>query len=116
MKNEILLLFALIVISIGCRNAGENINATPFYSDCQATIDSIYITNPKSVGIMIHIESPKNNLSWSGCSGYSNKDQKIKLAYDQPALIASSIKTYVSASILRLQELGLLSIEDSSRG
>jgi len=84
-----------------------------FYSDCQATIDSIYSLNPKSVGVMVHIESPKNNLSWSGCSGYSNKDQKVKLSSDQPALIASTIKPYISATILRLQELGLLALEDS---
>ena len=113
MKNKITLLLFAITMSIGCRTTDKNIDSTLFYEDCQSTIDSIYSANPKSVGIMIHIESPINNLSWSSSIGYSNKDQKTKLSSDQPALIASCIKTYVSASILRLQELNLLSIEDS---
>lgn len=102
----------IFAVSIGCKRTDENTAVKVFYSNCQAAMDSIYSSNQESIGIMLHIESPKNNLSWSGSSGFSTKDQKIKLESDQPALIASSAKTYVSASILRLQELGLLTIDD----
>lgn len=112
MRNLITLLLIVVTISIGCRTTDKNIDSILFYSDCQSAIDSIYMENPKSIGIMVHIESSKNNLSWSGCSGYSDKDQRTKLTSDQPALIASTIKPYISASILRLQEIGLLTIED----
>ena len=112
MKNQTILLLFVIIISIGCRATDTGIDTTLVYAECQASIDSIYSANPKSVGIMVHVESPKNNLSWSGCSGYSNKDQSIKLACDQPALIASSIKPYVATTILRLQEQNKLTIED----
>ena len=50
-------------------------------------------------------------MSWSGASGYSEKESKTKLQADQPLLIASSVKTYVAASILRLVEAGNLSID-----
>ncbi len=40
-------------------------------------------------------------------------DEKIRLVSDQPALIASSIKPFVSASILRLEELKKLTIDDA---
>jgi len=102
-----------MTISLGCRTSNENIDTAIFYSNYQATIDSIYTANPTSIGIMVHIESPKNKISWSGGSGYSNKDEKIKLTPDQPALIASCIKPYISATMLRLEELGLLTIEDA---
>jgi D-alanyl-D-alanine carboxypeptidase len=81
----------------------------------QAVIDSIYNSNPSSIGILVHVESPENGISWSGASGYPYKDAKTKLEPDQPALIASSMKPYVSATILRLQELGKLTIEDPIR-
>lgn len=82
-------------------------------SKLQAVLDSIYAAHPASVGIMVHVESPETDLSWSGASGYSNQLAKSILEADQPALIASSIKTYVSATILRLVEEGLLDIEQS---
>jgi len=68
------------------------------------TLDSIYRANPGSIGIMIHIESPSQDISWSGATGYSDKKNKTILEADQPALIASSIKTYISVTILRLVE------------
>ena len=78
----------------------------------QAVIDSIYAANPTSIGIVIHVESPNHRLSWSGSVGYADSEEKTELMPDQPALIASSIKPYIAATILRLQELGKLSIED----
>jgi len=76
----------------------------------QKLIDSIYILNPESNGIMVHVESPDYNVSWSGASGYSDKSIKKKIEPDQPALIASCTKTYVSATILRLVEQKIIEI------
>jgi D-alanyl-D-alanine carboxypeptidase len=78
-------------------------------------VDSVFKENPTSIGIMVHVESPGRGLSWSGSAGYADSEEKTELMPDQPALIASSIKPYISATILRLQELGKLSIEDPVR-
>ena len=40
----------------------------------QTAIESIYAENPTSVGIMVHVESPEQGISWSGAVGYSNKN------------------------------------------
>lgn len=74
-------------------------------------LDSVYQANPSSIGLMVHVESGSKNISWSGAIGRADKTNKKALEPDQPALIASSIKTYVSASILRLVEDGKLSID-----
>lgn len=79
----------------------------------QTAIDSIYSVHPTAVGIMVHVEVPESDLSWSGASGYSNQEPLTLLEADQPALIASSIKTYVSATILRLVEEGQLDLDQS---
>jgi D-alanyl-D-alanine carboxypeptidase len=78
----------------------------------QSLIDSIYAAHPAAVGILVHVEGPDRDLSWSGASGYADKEAVNDLGADQPALIASSIKTYVSAAMLRLVEEGKLSIDD----
>jgi len=99
-RTYLYLLLALLILgSCGTTKQAQSSKFIP--AEYQAIIDSIYQSNPKMVGIMVHIESAKKGISWSGSV--------------QPALIASSIKTYISATILRLQEQNLLSIEDPSK-
>ena len=107
-NNRQLLYFLIGFLFFSCKNSKETKTIAEESSKIeveqfQTIIDSIYKANPQSIGIIVHIESPKNGISWSGSAGYSNKDTKSKLLPDQPALIASNIKTYVSAAILRLQ-------------
>jgi len=105
MKTKLkIALIVFLFLSVG-------VNAQSFDSKLQATIDSIYAANPTSVGLMVHVESPEHGISVSLASGYPYKDAKTSLAPDQPALIASNIKTYVSATILRLVEEQKLSID-----
>lgn len=114
MKKTIIFLLVL-TITFSCKKTESKVS-TPSIEiktkKFQSIIDSIYEANPQSIGIIAHIESPKNGISWSGSAGYSNKDNKVELLSEQPVLIASNIKTYVSAAILRLQEEGILNIED----
>ena len=45
----------------------------------QSVIDSIYNANPSSVGILVHVESPENGVSFTGASGSPYKDATTKL-------------------------------------
>lgn len=99
-----LLLFVILLFAVFA--PAQNIE-----SKLQALIDSVYAAHPSAVGIMLHVESPQKGISWSGASGYDSKEENALLDADQPALIASNIKTYVSATILRLIEEGLLNID-----
>lgn len=104
MKNFTLILFnCLLVNSLFAQPVLE--------AKLQTALDAIYQSHPEAVGILVHVESPEKGISWSGAAGYSNKITKAKLSPDEPALIASSIKTYVSASILRLVEDKKLTID-----
>ncbi|NMH27915.1 serine hydrolase domain-containing protein [Flavobacterium silvaticum] len=67
-------------------------------------LDSVYKSNPESVGILIHVESPDKNISWSLGVGYADKNSKVATDKDQPALLASNTKTYVAVTILKLIE------------
>ena len=111
-KHIFLLIISLLILS-SCATTKIERSRNNKYVEYQTIIDSIYQSNPKAIGIMVHIESPQKGISWSGSVGYSDAENKIKLTPDQPALIASSIKTYISATILRLQEQNKLSIEDA---
>ncbi|MFZ6053058.1 serine hydrolase domain-containing protein [Halocola ammonii] len=99
------------ILLIGILLLNNSVSAQSVESNIQAIIDSIYASNQSSVRIMISVKSPERNISWSGAIGYTNTTDKTNLEPDQPALIASNTKTYVSATILRLVENGKLSID-----
>ena len=82
-----------------------------FDKKINAFMDSLYVKNKRSIGMSIHIEAPKKGISHSFAVGYFDKTQKRKLETNQPGLIGSNIKTFVSATILKLIENGKLEIE-----
>lgn len=74
-------------------------------------IDTIYENNEEAVGVMVHVESPDKNISWTYAVGVSNRQNKDEINKEQPALIASNTKTYVAASILKLVENHKLNLD-----
>lgn len=85
-------------------------NAQEFVLKFQSILDSTYQMNKDAVGMLIHVESPDKNISWTSAVGFSNKETKETLNKNQPLLIASNTKTYVSATIIKLVENGMLSL------
>ncbi|WP_045471234.1 serine hydrolase domain-containing protein [Winogradskyella sp. PG-2] len=79
----------------------------------QSILDSIYAKNKDAVGLMVHIEAPDKKISWSGAVGITDKNTNTPLSEDQPVLIASNTKTYVSAAILRLVEESMLDLNQA---
>lgn len=76
----------------------------------QQVLDSVYKANKDAVGIMIHVESPDKNISWTSAVGYANKETQEAINENQPAIIASNTKTYVAAAIVKLVEQGKLQL------
>ena len=89
-----------------------NINAQSFEDKFQQILDSVYMANEAATGILIHVESPNHNISWSSAEGFSDTSRTTKLQANQPVLLASNTKTYVSAAILRLVEKGMLKLDE----
>ena len=114
MKTVFIPLTIILTLLAGCKTPSKTIQIHPSPTDVfQSIVDSIYDAHPESIGLMVHIESPRQGLSWSGCAGVSDKERKTRLSPSQPALIASSIKPYVAATILRLEEMNKLTIDDA---
>jgi len=63
-------------------------------------------------GILVHVEAPDINLSYSFSSGVSDIKSNTLLPVNATARIASNTKTYTAVSILRLWELGKLEFDD----
>jgi len=114
MKEFKLIFFVCMLLAfVSCKKETQK----PLIEDknqvLQTILDSIYNQNKDAVGLMVHIEAPDKNISWSGAVGLSNKIKKSVLEKDQPVWIASNTKTYVSAAMLRLVEDGKVSLEDA---
>ena len=78
----------------------------------ERVLDSTYKVNTDAIGIMMHIEAPDKNISWSYAVGVSQENTEIQLDNDQPVLIASITKTYVATSIMKLVEAGTIQLDD----
>ena len=78
----------------------------------QSILDSIYNQNKDAIGLMVHIEAPDAKISWSGVAGFSDKGN-TELKPNQPVLIASNTKTYVSAAILKLVDQSRLDLNQT---
>ena len=100
-SNKNITIFGVLILSIF-----NTCNAQEIEKKLQHILDSTYQANQDAVGLMIHVESPNKNISWTSAVGFSNKDTKEKIDKDQPLLIASNTKTFVSAAILKLVEQG----------
>lgn len=76
----------------------------------QKIVDSAYQANPETIGMIIHVESPDRKISWNYTIGHNGKNSSQKINPNQPLLIASNTKPYISATILKLQEQNKLNI------
>ena len=81
-------------------------------NNLQHLLDSVYLAHDSAVGIMIHVEAPDKNITWTSASGYGNKSTKGELNPLQPTLIASNTKTFVATAILKLVENGQIGLDE----
>lgn len=81
----------------------------------RAIVDSVFTQNPDMLGVSVHIESPELHISWSYACGSNGKPDPKRLNPDQPVLIASTTKTYIAATIIRLIEQGKLELQQPIR-
>ena len=84
---------------------------SPLEQQFQTALDNIYMAHPDAVGMLVHVEAPDYNISWSEAVGFANMDKTKILSADQQALLASNTKTYVAAATLRLVERGKLKLD-----
>lgn len=70
----------------------------------QTLIDSVYMANQDAIGIIVHVESPDFDFSWTYTVGHHDRYRNKTLYVEQPHLLASNTKPYVSAAILKLVE------------
>lgn len=99
----------LLLLVLSCKTS-KNSTVVSLEKDLQHLLDTS--VNDKNIGILLHVESPNQGISWSGASGYADVINKTKLINNQCFRIASVTKTFVACSILRLWEDGKLSLDD----
>lgn len=108
MKKIVLLPF-LLLISYSSVNAYQ---AEELKLSLQKFIDNAIEQDSTIPGILLHVEAPDLDLSYSVSSGFSDLSTRAPLPENGTARIASNTKTYVAVSVLRLWEQGMLELDD----
>ncbi|MGE0553015.1 MAG: serine hydrolase domain-containing protein [Gemmatimonadales bacterium] len=75
-------------------------------------LDSVKAANPSVPGVMLRVEAPSLELSFSRAAGVSDLASGTPLDAGQTVRIASNTKTYVAAAVLRLVEEGRIGLDD----
>jgi D-alanyl-D-alanine carboxypeptidase len=107
MKRIILYSLTLIffVINVGYIQAQANT------SSWQTHMDSLVAYHDMK-GMLIHVEAPKQHVSWTGAGGVAEISTLRPLTGNEPFRIASITKTFVATTILRLWEDGKIQLDD----
>jgi D-alanyl-D-alanine carboxypeptidase len=78
----------------------------------QHIVDSVITARPRMPGIIVAVEQRATGKRWSVAAGLADTARRTKLAPDQPVRLASNTKTYTAAALLRLVEMGRLTLSD----
>jgi D-alanyl-D-alanine carboxypeptidase len=81
--------------------------------ELQRVVDAFLAENSAAPGLSVYAVCPELHLDWSGAAGTVARGDTVPLTAAHTYRIASNTKTYVAAAVLRLMEMGLLSLEDS---
>lgn len=103
------LIFSSIIIIILCSPSAQGDIDPLLAARLQHTIDSVRSHyNYKGVSAAVYIPSKG---SWNGTSGFSHGH--VQIAPGMKFAIASNTKTFISVLMLKLQEMNILSLNDS---
>ena len=106
-----LMLLVVSSASMKYTRASDQVNLT---QSLQSLINqTLNPADPKSPihGVVLHVEAPGLDLSWTGVAGSADPEMNIALTARHPMRIASNTKTYVAAAILRLWEEGHVELD-----
>ena len=78
----------------------------------QKTIETFLSENPSAPGVCVTVICPEKGLDWSGAAGKAARGDAGPLTPLHTFRVASNTKTYVAASVLRLAEMGRISLDD----
>nr|MBP9107629.1 beta-lactamase family protein [Gemmatimonadaceae bacterium] len=111
-----LVLLALAVPGVGQAQGTRSCTPTDatrrIEARLQSVVDSIQRSAPAVPGITLSVVAPRLCLDWHGAAGVADRATKAPLSARHPTRIASNTKTYTAAAILRLMEMGKLSLDD----
>jgi D-alanyl-D-alanine carboxypeptidase len=108
----------MIIIRVSVLLAALGLCAVPVLADTglqsrlQTVVDEYHTANPAAPGVVIHVTSPSLGLDWEYAVGTAGREIDEPLTARHTFRIASNTKTYVAAAVLRLAELGKLSLDD----
>ncbi len=91
-------------------------SSTPSFDDLNEEMQNLVsglVDNDKSVrNCVLAVMKGDGSYSWSGAAGIAGQDGQVPMTKDTPIYIASITKLYTATAIMRLYEMGALSLDD----
>lgn len=112
MKWNFYILISTALLFVSClSNISTDVEPDLIEPTLQSLIEEALVHSHGNVkGVSMSIQSP--DFKWSGAVGYDSNLEEDSLMTHQPFRIASVTKTFVAVAILRLHEMGKISIDE----
>lgn len=110
MKSICFLLFLSISL-ISCQNTPLPETPEAIEQSFDSVVEEV-VDGRRCQGTTVYIKAPRLGINWAGFGGISDLVNRTPIVQDQPFRIASVTKTFTATAILRLMEMGQLSLSD----
>ena len=105
---SILCAVGLILTLFGCSSpAPDNLG-----NDLQSIVSQLVQKDKSVKNCVLSLAKGDSSFSWSGAAGVASQDRNVPMTGDTPIYIASVTKLYTAAAVMRLYEMGALSLDD----
>ncbi|MGA2639445.1 MAG: serine hydrolase domain-containing protein [Spirochaetia bacterium] len=105
---SILLAVGSLVTVLGCSNrAPDNLG-----NELQSLASGLVERDKSVKNCVLSVTKGDGSFSWSGAAGVARQDGAVPMTKDTPIYIASITKLYTATAIMRLNEMGALSLDD----
>lgn len=81
-------------------------------AELQAVVDGVVAEHVLVPGAALHVDAPRRGLPWNGVAGSTAEIGGMPLRVDDPSRIASVMKVFTAAAIMRLVEDKRLGLDD----
>jgi len=113
MRYSTLLLLVLLGLSACRSDVSTSVSTEQLSKTFELLLaEAMEASYGSSIGISVGVRTPAVEEGWYQVVGHDSKEKDQDLTINQPFRIASVTKTFVAVAILRLHEMGQLSIND----
>ena len=111
--RDIILMIIIPIFAVSCTTPEEPAAPIEPGAAFQALLESVVAGDDNIRGAALAVVSPTLGIEWEGAAGFADPEAGTPMTPANPVRIASTTKTYVATTVLRLAEQGEIDLDSA---